>query len=152
MEANQDRDIDRPSEATDFSDPLITTTFVIEGDDLDPAECSRRIGLEPTGASDQRKVTGHLVPSGEPYVRKPFWLVKLNKRPSDSIGDELNELLAILWPHRHEIVRYLQETGHEAGFSSSVTIEENRPLYELTAETLSRLSFFKVDWILDILE
>lgn len=55
----------------DASSPLITTTFVITGTDLDPADCTRRTGLEPTDLCAEPKMTGRLVPSGQPWVRKP---------------------------------------------------------------------------------
>jgi len=146
------RDANARSDAEeDVSSPRITTTFVITGEDLDPADCTRRIGLEPTDVCVEPKVTGKLVPSGEPYVRKPYWSVELKKQSSYSTDAELKKLLDLLWPKRAPIVAYLKATGYEATFVSSVTIEEDRPLYELSAETLKRLAYFNVEWGLDII-
>lgn len=133
------------------SSPLITTTFVITGANLDPADCTRSIGLEPTDVCAEPKVTGRLVPSGEPYVRKPYWSIELKKQQSYSTDEELKRLLDLLWPKRAEIVGYLEATGYEATFTSSVTIHEDRPLYELSAETLKRLAYFDVEWVLDVI-
>ena len=150
---NSADEADEAKSGTEEADPSprITTTFVISGADLDPAGCTRRIGLEPTDVCAEAKVTGRLVPSGEPYVRKPYWSIEFPKQKSYSTDEGLTRLLDLLWPKRVQIVEYLGQTGYKAAFVSSVTIEEDRPLYELSAETLKRLAYFNVGWGLDVI-
>ncbi len=132
--------------------PRITTFFAIGGEAVVPAECTARIGLEATDSCAESVRRGTLVPSGEPHFRHPFWCLELTKEALDSTDDGLRRLLERLWPRRERVRELLRETGWKAMFGSTVTINEARPVYELSADTIRRLAFFEVEYGLDIFD
>ena len=91
--------------------PRITTFFIIEGVGVVPAECTARIGLEATSSRAEPVRRGTLVPSGEPHILPPYWLLELKKEALDSTDDGLRNLLERLWPRRKRVRELLRETG-----------------------------------------
>lgn len=132
--------------------PLITTRFEITADDLDPLECSKLLELEPTASAAIPQVKGKWFPSGRPHVVRPYWKLGFNKEPGDDINDGLSRLLDLLWPHREAVLQLTARPGYTAGFLTSVSIFEDRPVYGLGPETLRRLGFFGLPWGFDIFD
>lgn len=132
--------------------PYISSIFVITGMELRPNECTTALNLIPTDFCAEAKLTGLMMPSGEPFRRKPFWSIDFVKQRSYSVDDELNRLIDVLWPRRREIVRFLKTTSNEAAFVTNVTIYHDRPRYELSPRTLQRLAYFGCEWGLDIFD
>lgn len=128
--------------------PSINTFFEIAGDDLDPEECTRRIGLTPTEA----EISGRSRPGGRLPVRVTHWTIKLEKRRVYTIDEPLTELLDILWPKRSKIMTFLLSQPFPATFGTNVTIYEDRPEYCLSPETIQRLAYFKSEYCLDIFD
>ena len=128
--------------------PVISTDFGIWGDLLDLSECTRQIGLAPT----TEETKGQARPNGRPPARETYWGIATQKRRLLSIDDSLVELIEILWPHRFEIVEFLSSKPHSASFETKVTIYAERPEYCLSAQTLQRLSFFGIEYCLDIFD
>ncbi len=132
--------------------PRISTTFELSGPNLDPRECSQILGLEPTASSGIAEEKGKWIPSGRPNVIEPYWRLQFKDRPSDSIDDELAELLELLWPTREALVELVSRPSYSAGFLSSVSIFVDRPIYCLAPETLRRLGYLGLEWCLDIFD
>lgn len=130
---------------------LITSSFFIEGEDLDLEACTRELGLQPTRVVSAA-IKGRWLPSGKANVVKPQWVVERKDQPSDDVNDELMKLLDLLWPRREAVIGWLKRTGHDAGFTTSVNIFNDRPLYCLSPKTLKRLAYFNVEWGLDIFD
>lgn len=143
-----------PLERPDETDPrsLITSSFEIMGEHLDPRECSEVIGIEPTMFSAEPRTRGTWLPSGRPNVVYPFWRLELRKVPGDDINEGLISLLARLWPRREQVLLVTRRPGISAGFSTTVTIFDDRPVYRLAPETLRRLGFFELEWGLDVID
>jgi hypothetical protein len=131
---------------------LVTTSFEIEGDPLDIEACTQAVGLPPTRFSERPRQTGTSQPSGTPYAPTPFWSLEFGKEPADTIDDGLARILALLWDRRNEIRRFVETRELTASFTSTVSIYQDRPALELSAKTLERLAFFKVDYGLDVLD
>jgi hypothetical protein len=131
---------------------LITTSFEVSSEHLDPVECSRVIGLDPTACSTKPEIKGKWLPSGQPNIIDPFWRLQLTQEPAYEIDEGLTKILDMLWPHRHRVLRVIRRSGYSAGFSSSVTIFEGRPVYSLSPRSLSRLSYFGLEWGLDVFD
>jgi len=128
--------------------PLITSVFGIWGDQLNPAECTRAIGLTPT----EVEIKGQDRPEGRPPVPVTHWGITLEKRRSYSIEEPLSELLDLLWPQRERVVEFITSHPVSAAFSTNITINNDRPEYCLSPKTLQRLAYFKVEYCLDIFD
>lgn len=128
--------------------PLITSAFGIWGDQLDPVECTRAIGLTPT----EVEIKGQSRPEGRPPVPVTHWGITLEKRISYSIEEPLSELLDLLWPQRERVVEFITSHPVSAIICTNITINKDRPEYCLSPETLQRLAYFKVEYCLDIFD
>lgn len=127
--------------------PLITTSFTIDGVDLDPQECTREIGLEPTRAArrgERRR------PESRINLVTSVWCIAIDKQPSLDTNEGLSQLLDVIWPRRVELRDYLKATKWNAGFTTSLTIHDERPLYLLSHDSLCRMSFFGLEYSMDI--
>ncbi len=132
--------------------PQVTTFFVLKDQRLDPSEVTERFGLKPTKWCAESVRTATIVPSGEPYFRHPFWRLELTKEAVDSTDVGLQRLLDILWPKRGAIVELLAETGWTPIFGTNVTTTHDHPVYELSADTIERLAFFRGEYLLDVFD
>lgn len=132
--------------------PQISAYFWIAGPGLETAHCTKVIGLQPTGEDPQAVQTARFV-TGEPYIRPPSWRFGITRMRSYSLSEPMEWVLEQIWPRREVIRQLLAElkpAGIEGSFEASVTIHEDRPVYELTAKVLRRMSYFGVDFGLDI--
>jgi hypothetical protein len=131
--------------------PLITSFFSIIGENLNPRECTCFLGIEPTKTSETMP-KGGLLSNGKQHMKKASWSISLDKEPSWGIEDGMSKIIDTLWPHKSKIVEFLSTTKFEALFGSNVTIHASRPLYVLSPEILKRISFFGVEYGLDIFD
>ncbi len=120
----------------------------MQGDGLDPDECTRLTGLSPTKV----EVKGQLRPAGRPPVRVTTWGISIEKTNSYSIDEVLTELIDLIWPQREAIIEYLANHPVSAIFAVNATLYKERPEYCLGGETLRRLAYFGVDFCLDIFD
>lgn len=89
---------------------------------------------------------GDLPPSPE-----TIWAYEV-KEESDSLERPISALLSDLHQFREQIEAVLQETGASAKLIVSVTIEEARPVYGLSAELIAEIAQFHVDLYIDIFD
>jgi hypothetical protein len=80
----------------------VTTSFVIGGDDFDPALFSQQIGLSPT------KVWHRTLEVLQENLCIPRleWRYQLDRRPHGSLDDAIQEILAFFFPRREQIVSF----------------------------------------------
>lgn len=123
---------------------VVRVVFALVGDAL-RFDALRAAGLpEPITRrrrGDARE--GDLPPSPE-----TIWAYEI-KEESDSLERPISALLSDLHEFRKQIEEVLQETGASAKLIVSVTIEEARPIYCLSADLIARIAQFHVDLYID---
>ena len=90
--------------------------------------------------------------SGFPNVRAPWWCLEYRREPLYTIEDGLSKLLIKLWPCRQRVKEILSQEGISGGLSTTVDIYVDRPVYCLSPLLLARLSYFGVQYCLDIFD
>ncbi len=128
--------------------PLITVRFVIGGRDFDPNDVSRAIGLEPTRVWHAT----HKAVINDTRFNTVSWCIGYEKLPLYSTDEAVKQVLKLIWPHREPIGRYLRHGKVSATLVCNVTIWEDRPVYELSADTMQRLSALGCEFVLDIFD
>jgi hypothetical protein len=128
----------------------IRSLFFIENPVLDFLACTRAAGVEPTCTED-RRIRGHVLPSGKPNVLPALWEVAVVKEPSWEIDSCVASLLDLVHPRVEQISQLLSTHRYRAGFLTNVTVFEEEPFYGLSSSTLRRLADFGLEWSLDVL-
>jgi hypothetical protein len=134
----------------DETRPLITSFFAIGDINLDPDECTRLVGLNPTTTS--QAIPKGFLPNGKVRIKDATWSIRFDKEPVWGIDEGLHRILDILWPQRDRVVEFLGTTGFSALFGTNVTIHASRPLYSLSPKTIRRMSFFGLEYLFDIFD
>jgi hypothetical protein len=133
--------------------PTINTVLSLSGPNLVVDECTSAVGLEPTSSRATSVQRGVRLPSGEPNILPPEWILRISSDSSWEIDPELNRLLDLIWPRRALIKALLTADPSLSGtFLSNVHIEDGRPVYELLPATLSRLAELGLAWCMDIFD
>ena len=133
--------------------PSILVFFVISDKHLVPEDVTKLFGIKPTdtGYVGQKvfEKTGRQI-----YKKKDrIWEWSYEKRVNLYSTDEaVRLLLKTFWPKREIIRKFLEETKYEAGFTASVTIYEDRPVYELEKDTIEKLAYLHADFGIDIFD
>lgn len=126
----------------------VKTYFEIAGDDLDPAACTRHLGLQPTAFKIKGEVGGQYGLT----ARVSTWSIHTGDQPAADLDLGLQNLLATLWPIRDSIHRFVG--GWPAPLSvaigSAVKIHHDVPEYHLPPDTLARLAAFGAEYWPDI--
>ena len=128
--------------------PSINVAFVIAGRDFDPQDVTRAIGLEPTNVWH---ATNDAV-INDARMDTVNWSVGREKLALYSTDEAVREVLEIVWPNREAILQYLNASRVSATLVCNVTIWEDRPVYELAAETMSRLATLDCEFALDLFD
>lgn len=127
--------------------PAVLTRFTLAIGELDPDFVTDQIGIRPSKVL--RK--GESRRSPRPPVAESSWEVECMRRKMYSIDESIAETLAIVWPRRKEIVTLCQTQRLECLFVTAVWADdEHRPIYELSSETLKKMSELKASWIMDL--
>ncbi len=66
--------------------------------------------------------------------------------PADDLDAVVRHVLSLIWPARHRIMEFVSLRCLNAAFVASATINDERPLYRLSPESLRRLAFFGYDF------
>jgi|ERR1700674_1777018 len=128
--------------------PQISTILWITGPDFDPEAWTQMVGLSPT----ETGLKGQHRPGRRPPVPKSFWELSFIRERGDCIETGLKKLLDLLWPARVKITHHLKEPLVAGTFVSNVTIRNDGAYLCLTAETVSRLAHFSLDYGIDIFD
>jgi hypothetical protein len=134
----------------DKESPEIRTYFWIGGDNLNPEEFTQVIGISPTDSG----VKG--TPSPHPTLREQgkttpwtFWKINLNEN-SYNTDEVIQKLLSRVWHRRDAILEYVRsKPGVEVGVLIAISIYDDRPVYELSRDTIGKLAYLGCDFAID---
>ena len=128
--------------------PSINVEFVIAGRDFDPQTLTNTIGLVPTRV---KHVTNVAV-INDPSMDTVIWTIGSKDLNVYSTDEAVQKVLEIIWPNREAILQYLNANRVSAALVCNVTIWEDRPLYDLTVETMKRLITLNCEFIMDVFD
>lgn len=80
------------------------------------------------------------------------WKHGFNKRPFISIDDAVAEVLDAISPVRERVQQWSASNATQVGIECSVSIYNDRPIYELSAKTISRLADLRCGFVMDIFD
>jgi len=134
----------------DSESPTILTRFWVVGDELDPDEFTRLVRLQPTASGRKGD------PSANPNARKlgrtvpsTFWLIEV-ERTSYSTDEGIQEILSLIWSRRDDIVEYFKtRRSVKAGFTCVVRIYKDRPVYEVSRDSICKLAYLGCEFGMD---
>jgi hypothetical protein len=128
----------------------ITTWFVIGGREMDLADCSRAVGLEPSKVWTQTRPELR----GRPELNTEEWMIGCANRPLSSVDDAVTEVLKALWPARERIVAYARAHSLSCSIACRVHIRGDiyvdRPEYVLNPRTIAMLSQLDAGFSMDL--
>ena len=128
------------------SAPKLKTYFYISGWDFDPAMVTLAIGLEPSEVWKQKHK--HLLHRKD--IPNTCWSLGIGKQRNYSVSEAVDEVLDLIWPKRAEIKKFVMNDSVNVGIDCSVTIWEDRPVYDLSAKVIKRLADLGCEFGLDI--
>ena len=137
--------LNAPSDA-ESSAPKLKTYFCISGWDFDPAMVTSAIGLEPSEVWKQKHE--HLLNRKD--IPNICWSLGRGEQRNYSVSEAVDEVLDLIWPKRAEIKKFAINDSFDVGIDCSVTIWEDRPVYDLSAKVIKRLADLGCEFGLDI--
>lgn len=126
--------------------PELKTYFCISGWDFDPAMVTSAIGLEPSEVWKQKHA--HLLHRKD--IPNTCWSLGRGEQQNYSVSEAVDEVLDLIWPKRAEIKKFVMNDSFDVGIDCSVTIWEDRPVYDLSAKVIKRLADLGCEFGLDI--
>ncbi len=130
--------------------PTINTTFWVEGDGLDPDVFTMGIGIQPTYTMKKGRLSSNptLRESGH---KNPSTMWEINhKFQTYSMDEGVKEVLNVIWEKRDVILDYVRDhVDVEVGIRSAIWIHEDRPVYDLSANTICRLAYLECEFCID---
>ncbi len=127
--------------------PLLRTMIYISGESFDPKALNELLNMSSTdnGIKGQEKANGKSV------HQETFW--KLSKDIYEySISDALKEVLLEILPLKDQLNEYVQANQLEVSLICNVTIQEDRPLYQIESEVIQMLSSINAEFLMDIFD
>ena len=128
--------------------PRLSTYFFISGRNFDPEICTSALGIEPTEIWRQKHE--HLKQRKD--IPNISWQLGKKKRHLYSVSEAVEEILDLIWPAREKIKMFTERKEFEVGIDCSVTIFDDRPVYELLPHTIQRLAVIGCGFGLDIFD
>jgi hypothetical protein len=128
--------------------PEVTAHFFISGRDFDPLAVTDVLGIDPSEVWRQHRPEL----KERPDLPTVCWKYGFKKRRFVSIDDAVSEILEVIWPLRDRVQQWLASNAAQVGVECSVSIYNDRPIYELSATTISRLSELRCEFLLDIFD
>ncbi len=121
----------------------ISASITISGDSLDFGQCSKALGVQPSSVFER------------PYdydsamVGARQWSLATEKSELESVDDAIDGLLKLI-PSVSKVSEFLEDGGYDLEIACSVDVYEDRPLYELSKETIEKLFCLKARFSMDI--
>ena len=131
---------------SDSSAPKITVWFVIAGDDFDAEACTAAIGIQPSSIWRQQRA--ELRERSD--LNKMNWSFGVEKISDYSTDAVVKSVLDDVWPRRDAINKILGDNQLSAVLCCNITIYEDRPVYELSTDTMRRLVDLNAEFLMDI--
>jgi hypothetical protein len=132
---------------SDQSTPLLRTMIYISGEVFDPKDLDELLNISSTdhGIKGQEKANGKSI------HRETFW--KLSKDIYDySISDAIKDILVEILPFKSKLNEYVQANQLEVSLICNVTIQEDRPLYQIENEVIQMLYSINAEFLMDIFD
>ncbi len=128
--------------------PIIKASFCVSGRDFDPQVVTGELGLQPTEIWTQKHA--HVREYAE--LDTDSWNFEIRDDSSRSVSDAVERLLEHFLPLAERLPNVLRRTGTRAGVAVSVTIYEDRPVFDLSAQAIQGLARLNCDFSLDIFD
>jgi hypothetical protein len=129
------------------SPPIVRVVVALTGDTLDFAALEKA-GLPEPHLKSRR---GELRATGWPPSPETIWAYE-RQQAADSLETPIKLLLDDLDPYIKAICELGRNDGAACKLLVTVTIKNERPVYELSAHTIARLSSLGADLSLDIFD
>jgi hypothetical protein len=134
-------------DADDNAWPEISVHLVVAGrDGFDPDDCTRALGIQPTGVWRQKHK--HLL--NHPELPQASWKIGVENMRCYDVDEAVCAFLEMIWPLRGKIKAYVSSMGWRADISCNVLIRSQRPMYRLLPETLRKLAHLELEFGMDI--
>lgn len=127
--------------------PLIRPSFIIYGEGWDPAECTQRIGIQPSAT----RVKGERPPGTRVPFQDTHWKVTIERR-DHYIDGPVSELLAQVWSRRHSILAFLDRPAANTHVHCAVSLFGEPAGYSLSAQAVKRIAALQAEFSLDIVD
>ena len=127
-------------------DRRIKAIFYVSGGDWDPITCTAALALEPT-ETRRRGVASR--PQAPPAPENE-WAIESEWVDVDSTDEPVAGLLERLWPVRSAVRGFVAANAASCGLVVVVEILAERPVYELTNLSLTRLADLGAAFSFDI--
>jgi len=124
---------------------LIEATLLITGESFDPRAFEQVIPLHPSEIT----IRGEPRPSGRGVYPFSTWSYTIGKR-SDTTDVVVAELLDDIWSVRHKLRDFFQVHEGSRQIVCTVTITDERPLFEFAPETLRRITMLDSSLLVDV--
>ena len=130
------------------SAPRITVWFVIAGDDFDADACTAAIGIEPSSIWRQQRseLRDH---SDLNNMNWSFGVEKVREYSTDAV---VKSVLDVVWPRRATIAAFVADNRLSTSVCCNVRVHQDRPVYELSPSTMSRLVDLNAEFLMDIFD
>jgi hypothetical protein len=128
--------------------PLIKASFCISGRDFDTRLVTDGLGTQPTEVWSQKR----------PELRKlaeldnEGWYLEIRDEESRSVSVAVERLLDLVLPIAHRLPAVLHQVHARAAVVVTVTITEDRPVYDLSSSAIMRLAQLNCSFIMDIFD
>lgn len=130
-------------------DPKISVYFNINGNDLNFDEITHEIGIQPS--KTWRQKIEHLI--GHPELPNSNWSFGYEEKSYYSTDEAVNVVLGEVWAHRQKIINYLKHNpDSSASLTIAITINVDRPVYDLESGTMKKLGELGADLCFDIFD
>jgi hypothetical protein len=130
--------------------PCIRTEFWIEGDELDPDVFTHLVGVQPSKIGRKGELSANPM-AAERGVRIPqtFWCIEV-EHTSYSMDEGIQVLLAQIWPSREKVLDYIKtRPSVTVGMNSTIHIDEDRPVYEISLNSIKKLAELECRFMLN---
>lgn len=128
--------------------PIIKATFCISGRDFDPQMITKGLGIQPTEIWTQKHA--HVRECAE--LVTDSWNFEIQDDSSRSVSEAVERLLEHILPMAERLPAVLHRTGTKAGVFVTVTITEDRPVYDLSAQAIKWLALLNCEFSIDIFD
>lgn len=130
--------------------PVITTHFWIQGDELDPNEFTRLVGIQPYRIGKKGELSSHPAAAKQGVKnRETFWVMEVEHN-SYSMDEGIQALLGQIWPHREKVLEYVKgRPTVTLGMNSTIHMAEDRPVYEISLDSIKKLAALECRFMLN---
>lgn len=122
----------------------ISAALVISGDNLDFDTCTAAMGAEPTSTFVRD------FDYDSTLVSARQWTYETPKDLSESVDDTLQILLQRFLSRLSAVRNYCTEHEYDVEISCSVDVYDDRPLYELSVNTVEVLSVLRARFSMEV--